>query len=131
MLPRPRSSLEILASASKKGRTAAPSGLGILSFELPSASGSGVSGRGLAEGRESFVSAGSSQHHSGVSTQPPTAFSFSLGPSYVHTSGQQDRDEATRGGRSRSRSRVVAETMLACFVFVRVPYNNKSRFYQV
>lgn len=105
----PRSSKDILSSASKK-RGSKPPPPGLLSFALPPASRVyGVSGTSEDHHSEPLLAPGSSQHLYGATVPSPTTVSFSIGPLYAH--GQQ---EGTRRNRiSRSRSLVDAVSTLA------------------
>ncbi|KAH9020749.1 hypothetical protein EDB84DRAFT_1621797 [Lactarius hengduanensis] len=95
----PRSSLDILASATSRPMRTAPrrtfSGIESEPSSSIPPSASGISGTALASDRGSFVGAGPSRHLPGASVQSPTPFVFSLGPSRVDM--QQDGPRSSSG----------------------------------
>ncbi|KAH9159742.1 hypothetical protein EDB89DRAFT_1071745 [Lactarius sanguifluus] len=111
----PRSSIDILASATSKPRRVTPrwssSGFEGQTSSFAPPSTPGLSGTALAEDCHSNVGA-TRQPLSGVSLQFPTVSSSSLGPS--HVDGQQEG--ATHSERNQSRSRVDVGIMSACSV---------------
>ncbi|KAH9171765.1 hypothetical protein EDB89DRAFT_1906748 [Lactarius sanguifluus] len=106
----PRSSIDVLASATSKPRRVTPRWSSSefegqpSSFAPPSTPGR--SGTALAEDCHSDVGA-TSQPLSGVSLQFPTVSSSSLGPSHV----DRQQEGATRSERNQSRSRADAGIM--------------------
>jgi hypothetical protein len=118
----PCSSLDILASVTSKTKCAAPKQTvfegEILQFVPPSTPGLSTSASTSTEGRDSFVSAGSSHSAFSLSFQPPMTSNSFLGLPFI----TRQQGDAHRG-RCQSRSRLDFGTMLACSVLV--PDTNK------